>query len=569
MKITGLKFIGYKSFTEEYAFIDSFPNITVFIGRNNSGKSSCIDMIENLIYPETFARRRQEQNNIKMEIGYLLTDYDINRVFQKGHGGGGIPGRDHYEFGKNYIGKEIYFGVEAEFEWFRGETEVKYKYKRIPNDDVFDKKYYRYWDQLADNHADDFLGYEFRRLGAERNIVAETESSSEEVDSNDGGSCNLVWKFLNYGEYDERLIEEKLVNALNEIIYPDSQFSGIKVQQVKHGKELLWEIFLQEGSRRYALSKMGSGLKTIILALINLLVIPETKGYKSRKIIYAFEELENNLHPALQRRLFDYLYKYSVENGITMFLTTHSHVAINAYCNKENAQIYHITKKDGVSSLHKIDDYIAKTSLLDDLDVRASDLLQANGIIWVEGPSDRVYMKRWLEIFGGGELKEGRDYQIVYYGGRLLAHYSADDEQKELMNVLITNRNAAIVMDSDKRSKYSHINDTKKRVKEEVEQHQAFCWITQGKEIENYIPYLAIEQAVHKTLGRQCGQYELFSEYMKQVYPHFSSEKVLFAHAVCPYISMEDSSGILDLKRQMEKLIETIRKWNPQYKLSY
>ena len=84
-------------------------------------------------------------------------------------------------------------------------------------------------------------------------------------------------------------------------------------------------------------------------------------------------------------------------------------------------------------------------------------------------------------------------------------------------------------------------NDTKKRVKEEFEQHQAFCWTTQGKEIENYIPYLAIEQAVHKTLGRQC-----------------SSEKVPFAHAVCPYISMEDSSGILDLKRQMEKLIETI-----------
>ena len=132
------------------------------------------------------------------------------------------------------------------------------------------------------------------------------------------------------------------------------------------------------------------------------------------------------------------------------------------------------------------------------------------------------------------------------------------------MNVLITNRNVAIVMDSDKRSKYSHINDTKKRVKEEFEQHQAFCWTTQGKEIENYIPYLAIEQAVHKTLGRQCGQYELFPEYMKQVYPHFSSEKVPFAHAVCPYISMEDSSGILDLKRQMEKLIETIRKWNPK-----
>ena len=111
-----------------------------------------------------------------------------------------------------------------------------------------------------------------------------------------------------------------------------------------------------------------------------------------------------------------------------MFLTTHSHVAINAFCNKEMAQIYHVVKKNGVSSLHKIDDYIAKSSLLDDLDVRASDLLQSNGIIWVEGPSDRVYIKRWLEIFDKDRLEEGRDYQILYYGGRLLSHYSADDE---------------------------------------------------------------------------------------------------------------------------------------------
>lgn len=565
MKITGLRFIGYKSFTEKYAFIDKFPNITIFIGRNNSGKSSCIDIIENLIYPEKYARRCQEQKDIKMEIGYILTDHDIERVFQKSSIGGVIPGQNHYEFGKKYIGKEMYFGMETESKWFVDHREIKYKYKRIPDDDVFDKKYHRYWDEFADRHTNDFSEYEFRRLGAERNIVAEAECNDEDVDSNGLGACNLVRKFLNYGEYDEKVIEEKLINALNQIIYPDSQFSGIRVQQVKDENNLLWEIFLQEGKQRYALSKMGSGLKTILLTLINLLVIPEIKDYRSRKIIYAFEELENNLHPALQRRLFDYLYKYSVENGIKMFLTTHSHVAINAYCNKENAQIYHVIKKNGISSLHKIEDYIAKTSLLDDLDVRASDLLQANGIIWVEGPSDRVYIKKWLEIFGGGELKEGRDYQIVYYGGRLLTHYSADDRQKELLNVLITNRNAAIIIDSDKRSKHSHISDTKKRVKEEFEKYQFFCWITQGKEIENYIPYTAIERAYDKILGKQCGQYELFPEYIKNIYPRFSSDKIMFAHAICQYITRVDSDNILDLKKQMEKLIDTIRKWNPSF----
>ena len=35
----------------------------------------------------------------------------------------------------------------------------------------------------------------------------------------------------------------------------------------------------------------------------------------------------------------------------------------------------------------------------------------------------------------------------------------------------------------------------KKRVKAELEKYQIFCWITQGKEIENHIPYIAIERA--------------------------------------------------------------------------
>lgn len=144
------------------------------------------------------------------------------------------------------------------------------------------------------------------------------------------------------------------------IIYPDSKFNGIRVQQIRGKNGVLWEIFLQEGKNRYAISKMGSGLKTVILVLINLLVIPRIEKYKYKKIIYAFEELENNLHPALQRRLFDFLYEYSINHDTMIYLTTHSHVAINAYCDKECTQIYHVIKEDGISSLHKIDDCNAK-----------------------------------------------------------------------------------------------------------------------------------------------------------------------------------------------------------------
>lgn len=564
MKVSKLRFKGYKSFTEKYAAINEFANITVFIGRNNSGKSSCIDIIENLISPAKLAKRQREQKDLKIEIAHFLTDDEVEKVFRKDTSGGMIQG-NHYMFVQKYAGKEMYFNLETKSKHYSGENvSFEYKYSRVPNDKEFDEKYHAYWDRFTNFENNDFSKYMFRRLEAERNIVAEGESTDEDVDSRGTGATNLIRKFLNYSEYDENIIEKNLINALNLIIFPDSKFTGIRVQQIQGEHGLLWEIFLQEGRNRYAISQMGSGLKTVILVLINLLLIPQTQEYKGKRIIYAFEELENNLHPALQRRLFDFLYEYSVKYDLMIYLTTHSHVAINAYCDRENTQIYHVTKENGSSSLHKIDDYIAKSSLLNDLDVRASDLLQSNGIVWVEGPSDRVYIKRWLEVFGGGELIEGRDYQILYYGGRLLAHYSADDKQKELLNVLITNRNAAIVMDSDKRGRRSHINDTKKRVKEEFESFHALCWITQGKEIENYIPYSAIEQAYDRKLDRQCGQYDLFPDYIKSIAPHFSGEKVIFANKVCKYISAENSSEILDLKKQIDKLINTIRRWNPK-----
>ena len=100
------------------------------------------------------------------------------------------------------------------------------------------------------------------------------------------------------------------------------------------------------------------------------------------------------------------------------------------------------------------------SEILDDLDVKASDLFQTNGIIWVEGPSDRLFILRWLEVFTDNKFREGIDFQFLYYGGRLLAHYEASESlsaDHDLINILTTNRNAVLVMDSDKKNKYAFI----------------------------------------------------------------------------------------------------------------
>lgn len=412
----GLRFRGYKAFTQEYVEILEFEKINVFIGRNNSGKSSCLDIIEDIIDANALAKNPFLKNGLEIQLVHPLSEEEIRYVFRENVSGAGIE-IDHYAFGKKYIGKKMNFGVGIE-NYKNGENHFQYYY--VENENIFVRKYNRYWTQFGRRMENSWEKYEFRRLDAERNIVPEVESNDENINLNGEGASNLIRKIINYSEYDENIVQEELLAALNAIIYPETTYENIKIQQIDDGEELKWEIFLQEKGKRYALSKMGSGLKTIILVLANLLIIPKLKAYKDKKIIYAFEELENNLHPALQRKLFEYIYKYAQDNDIMIFLTTHSHVAINTFCDKEGTQIFHVEKQDGVSKMHKIDDYISKTTLLNDLDVRASDILQSNGIVWVEGPSDRVYIKRWLKVFGDDEIEEGRDYQFLYYGGRLL-----------------------------------------------------------------------------------------------------------------------------------------------------
>lgn len=385
----------------------------------------------------------------------------------------------------------------------------------------------------------------------------------------------MINHYLNNEGNNERLVQHDLLDALNKIMNPDAHFSGITVQKTRNK---LWEVYLYENDVRYPLSKMGSGLKTIILVLLNLLIV-SYKYYhsciKDNTVVFAFEELENNLHPALQRRLFKYIDAFIEDHPNTyVFLTTHSHVPINMFAGREGAQILHVVREHGVSSIETIGSFKNRNKALDDLGVRASDLLQSNGIIWVEGPSDRIYIKHWMEIWGGAKLREGVDYQFLYYGGRLLSHYTADESEMQedqadenLIEILKINRHAVIVIDSDITKDQPSINKTKERIKEEFKQNQMLCWITAGKEIENYVPYQAINSAFGCSLV-QCGMNELFPTYIEQddtSKKAFSRGKVSFASEVVKHITKDDSIQVQgsDLDQQIIEIIKTIRGWTP------
>lgn len=556
--VNSIRFSGYKSFGESTSSeINMTPYVSIFIGKNNGGKSTCLDVLEGVFEPGYYTKNKMHFSLI--EISFSMNNENILRGFSKNTYGGRVPapyGGSHYDYGKQFIGKSIY----AKFPSSNVNRDTLELSENQPNFELASAK--QEWASVVRGLQDYYQQYEFRRINADRDIVPEIEFPNEDLKYDGVGATNIIRKFINHSQYDEKLIEELLLQELNTIMAPDSKFQNIRVQEIDVGDKVRWEIFLEESNgKRFALSKSGSGLKTIILMLINLHVIPKTEKYVNKKIIYAFEELENNLHPALQRKVFNYLYDFAKRNDARIFLTSHSHIAINTFFDKPDTAIYHITKDENGSHISTISDRDGRMDILSDLDVRASDLFQSNGIIWVEGPSDRIYINHWLKIFCNSEFLEGSDYQFLYYGGKNLSHFTTEESVSELINILTTNQNAVIVIDSDKKKTRDRINNTKTRIKNEMANIGGFCWITEGKEIENYISTETIRDKFGDDMP-ELEQYTLFPEYIKKCDKDFKYHKVKFAKEILEYIDAENSKNVLDLKKQIEKLYSMIQKWN-------
>ena len=187
------------------------------------------------------------------------------------------------------------------------------------------------------------------------------------------------------------------------------------------------------------------------------------------------------------------------------FITTHSNGILDTSADSNvNMSIFKFTKNKNVGegqpqfTIEQCNN--GDVSLLNALGIRNSSVFLANCSIWVEGITDRLYLKHYLKLYfkkqGIAPFRENIDYTFIEYGGNNIVHFNFDEQNSdESINAKYINNRIFLIADNDNTKEGSKKSERKKHLKELLGDHFYELPVT---EIENLLPQKTIEQILLK-----------------------------------------------------------------------
>jgi predicted ATPase len=248
------------------------------------------------------------------------------------------------------------------------------------------------------------------------------------------------------------------------------QSSNLEITAV-HSKSGTKEIIVDIPNERKdtPIQNLGDGVQ----AIINLLFPVFTARNESWVFI---DEPELNLHPGFQNLFIRTLLEneFLRKKDLRFFINTHSnHILSELLLNSfGEAEIFVFSRKDkDASEIKPFKGYEAAT--LELLGVLNTSTLISNCSVWVEGITDRLYIRAYLSAYikhiKGMQLIEGLNYTFIEYSGSNLKHYlfeeTGDDTGlNEGINAYFVNNKIFLISDEDftKNKKHQYYESLKK-----------------------------------------------------------------------------------------------------------
>lgn len=327
-----------------------------------------------------------------------------------------------------------------------------------------------------------------------------------------------------------------------------------------------------DGKRR--IQDLGSGVTEVLTFALAM------TEYDGGLLLY--EEPELHLHPTVQQRVLDLLIERCVNGPWQAIVTTHSDHLLRAW-NRNGVRCVEVARDGGTSTLSLSKGRDALRTLIERLGASGANVLGARTVIWVEGPSDAIYLRFFLREHLRAsnlldEVAEFEGYTFAFFGGALLTHTRlAEVSVPACVDLFLVHPGSYIVFDSDRTSATAPLG---KGYAQEFEKTALAgrVWVTQGREIENYLPDHVLGWAAHgdpskplpTTIDRD---YEVFYDQVQKTKADAGrgraaqdasdKEKARFAEKAVAEMSRTgspDPLARLDLRAQLTQLVKFIRR---------
>lgn len=338
--------------------------------------------------------------------------------------------------------------------------------------------------------------------------------------------------------------------------------------------------------------ELGDGVTNLIILLYPLF------DYQDTDLLLFIEEPENHLHPGFQRAFIDAVLKlHCVGDGSRqVFVATHSNQFLDLTLDSDDVSVFRVSKSltgDGPEREPKVTltpRSHASRPLLRELGVRNASVLLTNCSVWVEGVTDRMYIRHYLSLLFRHEANEAKmraekaapraapqppaammediHFTIAEYGGANIEHWNFTDAQDEgsiwLKRMI---GEAMLIMDGDD-TKENPLGAKAKRaetLRAKMGDH-AFHLLP-VREIENLVSATVLRLVV-ESRGRQLANEPLRdfeeSQYHDKYLGKFIHEQVLPAgdKPTRQYCS-ELGTGTIDNKSVFAKeVIDQTKEWS-------